>query len=89
MSGRESNYASWLAKAEHDLLNVQNNLLAAPERVPYLLLDTEGADARSSPKGASYLSPGQRPGSQNLPVCLRALKGRNTNLGRAPMVADP
>jgi len=33
MSGRESNYASWLAKAEHDLLNIQNNLSA--EQVPW------------------------------------------------------
>jgi HEPN domain len=28
MSGHESNYASWFAKAEHDLLNIQNNLAA-------------------------------------------------------------
>jgi len=33
MSGRESNYASWLAKAEHDLLNIQNNLSA--EQIPW------------------------------------------------------
>ena len=38
------------------------------DRVPHLLLDTGGADAadaQSSPKGANYLSPGQRPGSEN------------------------
>ena len=33
MSGRESNYASWLAKAEHDLLNIRNNLSAV--QVPW------------------------------------------------------
>ena len=33
MSGRESNYASRLAKAEHDLLNIQNNLSA--EQIPW------------------------------------------------------
>ena len=32
MSGRESNYSAWLAKADHDLLNIDNNLCAA--RVP-------------------------------------------------------
>ena len=39
-----------------------------PDRVPHLLLDTGGADAADaqlSPKGANYLSPGQRPGSEN------------------------
>ncbi len=32
MSAPESNYASWLAKAENDLLNIENNLSAG--RVP-------------------------------------------------------
>jgi len=29
MSATETNYESWLAKAEHDLLNIENNLAAA------------------------------------------------------------
>jgi HEPN domain-containing protein len=33
MNGPESNYAAWIAKAENDLLNVENNLLAS--RVPW------------------------------------------------------
>ncbi len=33
MSGRESNYSACLAKADHDLLNIDNNLSAA--RVPW------------------------------------------------------
>ena len=43
-------------------------LLIQADRYPYLLLDTGGADvaeAKSSPEGANYLSPGQRPGSEN------------------------
>lgn len=31
MSGPASNYRNWLEKAEHDLLNIENNLAA--ERV--------------------------------------------------------
>ena len=46
--------------------SVDLDLLPPPPtgRVPYLLLDTRGAgggDAKSSPVGADYLSPGQRP----------------------------
>jgi HEPN domain-containing protein len=33
MNGPESNYTAWIAKAENDLLNVENNLLAS--RVPW------------------------------------------------------
>ena len=33
MSDRESNYISWLRKAENDLLNIENNLSA--ERIPW------------------------------------------------------
>ena len=33
MNSPQSNYAAWLAKAEHDLLNIENNL-SAP-RVPW------------------------------------------------------
>lgn len=29
MSATETNYEGWLAKAEHDLLNIKNNLTAA------------------------------------------------------------
>jgi hypothetical protein len=32
MSVPESNYTAWLAKAENDLLNIENNLSAA--RIP-------------------------------------------------------
>jgi HEPN domain-containing protein len=28
MNGPEKNYEAWLAKAEHDLLNIENNLAA-------------------------------------------------------------
>ena len=33
MSGPETDYRAWMAKAEHDLLNIENNLAAA--RVPW------------------------------------------------------
>lgn len=33
MSSRKSNYTAWLAKADNDLLNIDNNLAA--ERVPW------------------------------------------------------
>jgi len=33
MSAPESNYSTWLAKADNDFLNIQNNLRA--ERVPW------------------------------------------------------
>jgi HEPN domain-containing protein len=33
MSSRESNWQAWVRKAEHDLLNVRNNLIA--EEVPW------------------------------------------------------
>ena len=33
MSGRETDYAAWIEKAEHDLLVIENNLVA--ERVPW------------------------------------------------------
>jgi HEPN domain-containing protein len=29
MSAARSNYGTWLAKAEHDLLNIENNLKAS------------------------------------------------------------
>ncbi len=32
MSSRKSNYAAWLAKADNDLLNIENNLLASTLR---------------------------------------------------------
>ena len=32
-SGRETDYAAWIEKAEHDLLNIDNNLVA--EQVPW------------------------------------------------------
>jgi hypothetical protein len=48
MSGRESNYASSLAKAEHDLLNIQNNLLAAPEVLSWFTSEVHGVDSSYS-----------------------------------------
>jgi HEPN domain-containing protein len=33
MKGRETNYLAWIEKAEHDLLDIENNLAA--ERVPW------------------------------------------------------
>jgi hypothetical protein len=43
------------------------------------------ADAISSPKRASYPSPGQRPGCRSPFPCLRALKKRKRTLARRPM----
>ncbi|MHC4248631.1 MAG: HEPN domain-containing protein [Planctomycetota bacterium] len=59
MSGHESNHAAWVAKAESDLLNIENNLVA--ERVPWDTVCFHAQQAAEKFLKAVLVQGGERP----------------------------
>lgn len=59
MSGRRSNYIAWLAKADNDLLNIDNNLAA--EQAPWDTVCFHAQQAAEKVLKAYLVYHGQRP----------------------------
>lgn len=59
MSSRRSNYVAWLAKADNDLLNIDNNLAA--EQVPWDTVCFHAQQVAEKVLKAYLVYHGQRP----------------------------
>ncbi|MHC4200094.1 MAG: HEPN domain-containing protein [Planctomycetota bacterium] len=71
MSDPESNYLEWIAKAENDLLNIENNLAA--ERVPWDTVCFHAHQAAEKLLKAFLVQRGEMPTkTHDLPFLLRS-----------------
>ena len=80
MSGPETDYRAWVAKAEHDLLNIENNLVAV--RVPWDTICFHAQQAAEKLLKAFLVYHGQAaPHIHDLVALLRACAQIDESLG--------
>jgi HEPN domain-containing protein len=85
MSGHESNHSAWVAKAENDLLNIENNLAAS--RVPWDTVCFHAQQAAEKLLKAVLVRDGEKPPRTHDLIALLALSvKRHPNL--AALEAD-